>query len=213
MLRAQRRCARRSPAENRRTARVDAYLQAWRDVLLRLRRARRERICADVERRLARVSQRQYNLTAERGVAARRIEATQGVLARGSRNSAANECARRRRTRTRRHLRIRRRGRDSVGRARCLHRPGCASVSRETFYAGVSAGRAVDHDRLVDLALHRYGLLARIGAASRAIRRRQSGRRRGRVHDRRGSSVRCSRRSWSRAGPARRSRPNSARWS
>ncbi len=37
---------------------------------------------ADVERRLARVSQVQFNLTAERGVAARRVELTQGVLAR-----------------------------------------------------------------------------------------------------------------------------------
>jgi alpha-ketoglutarate-dependent taurine dioxygenase len=36
----------------------------------------------DLERRLARVSQVQFNLTAERGVAIRRVEATQGVLAR-----------------------------------------------------------------------------------------------------------------------------------
>jgi RecA/RadA recombinase len=36
----------------------------------------------DVDRRLARASQLQYNLTAERGVTARRVEATQGVLAR-----------------------------------------------------------------------------------------------------------------------------------
>jgi hypothetical protein len=35
---------------------------------------------ADLERRLARVSQLQFNLTAERGVATRRLEATQGVL-------------------------------------------------------------------------------------------------------------------------------------
>jgi hypothetical protein len=35
---------------------------------------------ADLERRLARVSQVQFNLTAERGVAVRRVEATQGVL-------------------------------------------------------------------------------------------------------------------------------------
>jgi hypothetical protein len=34
----------------------------------------------DVDRRLASVSQLQFNLTAERGVAARRIELTQGVL-------------------------------------------------------------------------------------------------------------------------------------
>ena len=36
----------------------------------------------DVDRRLGRVSQLQYNLTAERGVTARRVEVTQGVLAR-----------------------------------------------------------------------------------------------------------------------------------
>ncbi|MFY9781791.1 MAG: hypothetical protein WAJ85_14930 [Candidatus Baltobacteraceae bacterium] len=36
----------------------------------------------DLDRRLARVSQLQFNLTAERGVAARRVEVTQGVLAR-----------------------------------------------------------------------------------------------------------------------------------
>lgn len=35
----------------------------------------------DLDARLKRVSQEQYNLTAERGVAARRIEATQNVLA------------------------------------------------------------------------------------------------------------------------------------
>ncbi|MBC5811198.1 MAG: hypothetical protein GIW95_10185 [Candidatus Eremiobacteraeota bacterium] len=36
----------------------------------------------DVERRLAQASQLQFNLTAERGVAARRVEITQGVLSR-----------------------------------------------------------------------------------------------------------------------------------
>ena len=36
----------------------------------------------DLDRRLARVGQLQYNLTAERGVTAKRIEVTQGVLAR-----------------------------------------------------------------------------------------------------------------------------------
>jgi hypothetical protein len=34
----------------------------------------------DIERRLAKVSQLQFNLTAERGVAARRVEIAQGVL-------------------------------------------------------------------------------------------------------------------------------------
>lgn len=37
---------------------------------------------ADLDRRLARVGQLQYNLTAERGVTAKRVEITQGVLAR-----------------------------------------------------------------------------------------------------------------------------------
>jgi hypothetical protein len=36
---------------------------------------------AKLERRLAEVSQLQYNLTAERGVAVKRVAATQGVLA------------------------------------------------------------------------------------------------------------------------------------
>jgi hypothetical protein len=35
----------------------------------------------DVEKRLSHISQLQFNLTAERGVAVRRIEITQGVLA------------------------------------------------------------------------------------------------------------------------------------
>jgi hypothetical protein len=37
---------------------------------------------ADVDRRLAKVSQLQFNLTAERGVTARRVEVTQAVLTR-----------------------------------------------------------------------------------------------------------------------------------
>ncbi|MBC5798542.1 MAG: hypothetical protein GIX03_15500 [Candidatus Eremiobacteraeota bacterium] len=36
----------------------------------------------NVEARLERIAQLQFNLTAERGVAARRVQATQGVLAR-----------------------------------------------------------------------------------------------------------------------------------
>jgi hypothetical protein len=36
----------------------------------------------DIDKRLARASQLQFNLTAERGVTARRVEATQGVLSR-----------------------------------------------------------------------------------------------------------------------------------
>jgi len=53
---------------------LDAYFSGFaRDARSRL---------ADVERRLAKVNQVQYNLTAERGVAAKRVELTQGVLER-----------------------------------------------------------------------------------------------------------------------------------
>jgi len=60
---------------------VDAYLKAVRKYFTGFSREARTHL-SDVERRLARVSQVQFNLTAERGVAARRVEATQGVLAR-----------------------------------------------------------------------------------------------------------------------------------
>ena len=60
---------------------VEAYLAAARRYFGGFAREAQSHL-ADVERRLARASQLQYNLTAERGVAARRIEATQGVLAR-----------------------------------------------------------------------------------------------------------------------------------
>jgi len=60
---------------------VEAYLKAARKYFAGFAREAQGHL-ADVERRLARASQLQYNLAAERGVAARRIEATQGVLAR-----------------------------------------------------------------------------------------------------------------------------------
>jgi hypothetical protein len=59
---------------------VDGYLKAAQKYFAGFAREAQNHL-ADVERRLARVSQLQYNLTAERGVTARRIEATQGVLA------------------------------------------------------------------------------------------------------------------------------------
>jgi hypothetical protein len=58
---------------------ASAYVRAVRDYFTGFEREARAHL-ADVERRLARVSQVQFNLTAERGVAARRVAATQGVL-------------------------------------------------------------------------------------------------------------------------------------
>ena len=60
---------------------VAAYLGAVRRYFGGFEREARAHL-ADVERRLARASQVQFNLTAERGVAARRVAETQGVLAR-----------------------------------------------------------------------------------------------------------------------------------
>jgi hypothetical protein len=60
---------------------VSAYLKAASKYFAGFAREAHAHL-ADVDRRLAHVSQLQYNLTAERGVTARRIEATQGVLAR-----------------------------------------------------------------------------------------------------------------------------------
>jgi len=56
-----------------------AYLDAVRRYFAGFEREARAHL-SDVERRLARASQVQFNLTAERGVAARRVEITQGVL-------------------------------------------------------------------------------------------------------------------------------------
>jgi hypothetical protein len=58
-----------------------AYLAAARRYFVGFEREAREHL-REVESRLAKVSQLQFNLTAERGVAARRVAATQGVLSR-----------------------------------------------------------------------------------------------------------------------------------
>jgi hypothetical protein len=60
---------------------VERYCAAVRAYFVAFEREARGRL-ADVDRRLAKVSQLQFNLTAERGVAERRVAATQGVLAR-----------------------------------------------------------------------------------------------------------------------------------
>ena len=60
---------------------VAAYVRAVARYFTAFEREARGHL-ADVDRRLGRVSQLQFNLTAERGVAARRVEATQDVLAR-----------------------------------------------------------------------------------------------------------------------------------
>jgi hypothetical protein len=60
---------------------VRAYLSEVRRYFEGFEREARDHL-SDVERRLARVSQLQFNLAAERGVTARRVEATQGVLSR-----------------------------------------------------------------------------------------------------------------------------------
>jgi hypothetical protein len=65
---------------------VEAYLAAVRRYFVGFDREAHEHL-RDVERRLAKTSQLQFNLTAERGVAARRVAATQGVL------SEVAECA------------------------------------------------------------------------------------------------------------------------
>src|SRR5580704_3428042 len=59
---------------------VKAYLAAVRRYFAGFEREARAHL-ADIERRLAQVSQVQFNLSAERGVTARRVETTQGVLA------------------------------------------------------------------------------------------------------------------------------------
>jgi hypothetical protein len=58
---------------------VDKYLRSVRRYFAGFEREARAHL-RDIERRLAHVSQVQFNLTAERGVAARRVEMTQGVL-------------------------------------------------------------------------------------------------------------------------------------
>lgn len=60
---------------------VRAYVKAVARYFASFEREARTHLL-DLDRRLGRVSQLQYNLTAERGVAVRRVEATQGVLSR-----------------------------------------------------------------------------------------------------------------------------------
>jgi hypothetical protein len=62
---------------------LDAYLDAVRRYFGGFEREARAHL-SDVEGRLAKVSQVQFNLTAERGVAARRVAATQGVLSKAA---------------------------------------------------------------------------------------------------------------------------------
>ena len=62
-------------------AQIATYVAAVERYFGGFEREARERL-RDVDKRLGRVSQLQYNLTAERGVTARRVEVTQGVLAR-----------------------------------------------------------------------------------------------------------------------------------
>jgi hypothetical protein len=61
-------------------AEVAAYLAAARAYFSSFEREARDHL-RDVDARLAHASQVQFNLTAERGVAERRVAATQGVLA------------------------------------------------------------------------------------------------------------------------------------
>ncbi|GAC1307467.1 MAG: hypothetical protein NVS2B3_12370 [Vulcanimicrobiaceae bacterium] len=62
-------------------AEVASYVAAVERYFGGFEREAREHL-RDVDKRLSRASQLQYNLTAERGVTARRVEVTQGVLAR-----------------------------------------------------------------------------------------------------------------------------------
>jgi hypothetical protein len=62
-------------------AAVDAYVGAVRRYFVGFEAEARQHL-RDVDRRLAKISQLQFNLTAEHGVAARRVAATQGVLSR-----------------------------------------------------------------------------------------------------------------------------------
>ncbi len=62
-------------------AAVARYLAAVRRYFGGFEREARAHL-ADLDRRLANVNQLQFNLTAERGVAQRRVEVTQGVLTR-----------------------------------------------------------------------------------------------------------------------------------
>jgi len=80
MLRAQRRILALLEAGGQAPQRdIDAYVSQVRSYFTAFEREAREHL-TDVEKRLSHISQLQFNLTAERGVALRRIEITQGVL-------------------------------------------------------------------------------------------------------------------------------------
>ncbi|MFN2461755.1 MAG: hypothetical protein ABR591_13905 [Candidatus Velthaea sp.] len=79
LTRAQRRIEAALAAGAPDAAAVAAYLREVRRYFEGFTREARAQV-AYVDRELERLYQRQFNLTAERGVAARRVEATQGVL-------------------------------------------------------------------------------------------------------------------------------------
>ena len=135
----------------------------------------------DVDRRLEHVNQVHFNLTAERGVAVKRIEATQGVLeallARGS--SAVKFLDRFGRATTDFF--------EYAGGLTLLSAESLGFMARlrirvaETISQCALLGvQSLDH-RDAHVALHRHGDLARIGTASRRVRLRQPRRRRGRL--------------------------------
>jgi hypothetical protein len=80
MLRAQRAFEAALEAGEPAPAQRDAYLAAVRTYFAGFERDARAQL-AGVDRELEAVYQRQYNLAAERGVALKRVEAVQGVLA------------------------------------------------------------------------------------------------------------------------------------
>jgi len=77
--RAQREMERALAADELEAAVVRAYLSAVERYFAGFAREAQAQL-KHVDRELERLYQRQFNLTAERGVAARRVEATQGVL-------------------------------------------------------------------------------------------------------------------------------------
>ena len=80
--RAQRAMTRPSPRAANRRSKTCAPISKRSGGISPASRTRREAHLQRVEARLKRVSQEQFNLTAERGVAARRVEATRSVLSR-----------------------------------------------------------------------------------------------------------------------------------
>jgi len=81
MRRAQERMTRTMAARTPSEREVRAYLAAVESYFAGFEREARAHL-GDVDRRLAKAAQLQFNLTAERGVTTKRVEITQGVLAR-----------------------------------------------------------------------------------------------------------------------------------